>query len=81
VREGTFSFDVTFTGLAPWKYEFDMYGLVNGGRIATEHNIITVTVGTFSEPGTLLLLGSALLGLVGLRRKLYEVNRYLNQRI
>lgn len=68
--ERTFTFDVTFTGLAPGTYDFDMFGTVDGGRIATEHDLITVTGTAVPEPATMLLLGLGLLGLAGVRRKM-----------
>jgi hypothetical protein len=67
--ERTFGFDVTFTGLAPGTYEFDLFGRVDGGNVATEHDIITVGV---PEPGTLLLLGMGLVGLAGFRKRLFK---------
>jgi hypothetical protein len=65
--ERTFTFDVTFTGLTPGTYYFDMFGRVDGGRVATESDVITVTV---PDPGSsLLLLSIGVLGLAGFRRR------------
>jgi hypothetical protein len=59
---------LTFTGVTPGTYDFNVYAIVDGGRVATETEHIVV--GAVPEPGTLLLLGAALIGLVGLRRKM-----------
>ncbi len=68
--ERSFDFDVTFTGLAEGEYSFSIYGLVDGGRVASEADRITVGDGTpVPEPGTMLLLGVGLLGLAGMRRR------------
>jgi len=66
----TFTFDVTFTGLAAGTYAFDLYGTVDGGRIATEGDVITVgDVSAIPEPSSLLLMGTGLVGLFAFGRK------------
>lgn len=67
--ERTFDFDVTFTGVTAGTYDFNIYGLVDGGRVATEADHIVVG-STIPEPGTLLLLSLGLLGLGGVSRKI-----------
>ncbi len=37
-----FVFDVTFTALEDGEYDFNIYALVDGGRVATEHDVISV---------------------------------------
>jgi hypothetical protein len=68
----TFNFDVTITGAADGTYSFNIYGLVDDGRVATEADRITVAGGgtEVPEPSTMLLFGAGLAALAGLRRKL-----------
>jgi hypothetical protein len=69
----TFDFTVTFTGLAPGVHDFTIDALVDGVRVATEKDRITVT----GEPGViplpaagwLLLGGLGALGALSRRRK------------
>lgn len=69
----TFDFDVTLTGDDAGTYDFNIYGTVNGGRVATETDHIVVTGA--SPPGvpdsgsTLMLMGAACSALGLLRRK------------
>lgn len=66
----TFNFDVTFTGVTPGDYSFNIYATVDGGRVATESDRISVGGEVaVPEPSTLLLFGLGLLGLTGIRRK------------
>lgn len=64
-----FDFDVTFTGLAPGDYSFNIYGTVDGGRVGTEADRIHVP-GTVPDGGsTLILMGLACSAMSLLRRK------------
>lgn len=68
--ERTFGFDVTFTGTAPGTYNFNLYGTVDGGRVASEADSITVSSGVPDSGSSLFLLGMAMSGIVMIRRKL-----------
>lgn len=71
--ERTFEFDLTFTGVAPGTYDFNVYATVDGGRVATEGDRIVVrdTSSPVPEAGTsLMLLGMGALSLFGIRRKI-----------
>ncbi|MGA1790100.1 MAG: PEP-CTERM sorting domain-containing protein [bacterium] len=57
----TFNFNVTFTGDAAGTYDFNLYGTVDGGRVATEADHINVGV---PEP-SMLLLSIAMMGIFG----------------
>ncbi len=60
----TRQFSVTFTGIAPGTYEFDIFA---NGVAATEHDIITVA--DVPEPATFGLAGGALLAGYLMRRR------------
>jgi len=67
----TFEFDVTFTGVSAGTDTFNIYATVDGGRVATEADRITVTGGVVPEPSSILLFGTMILGLGGvLKRRL-----------
>ena len=67
----TFNFAVTFTGVTAGAYSFDIYGTVDGGRVATERDSITVS-GTRSVPdggSTFVLLGGVLAAMGFVKRR------------
>jgi hypothetical protein len=66
----TFDFDVTFTGVSPGTDAFSIYATVDGGRVATERDSITVGSGaSVPEPGSILLFGTVLFGIAARMRR------------
>jgi hypothetical protein len=64
-----FGFGLSFTGLVPGVYDFNVYALVDGGRVATEVEHIVVTGGEVPLPGAAWLMLSGLVGLGALARR------------
>jgi len=60
----TFTFDYTFTRLAAGDKDFDTFGLVDKGIVATERDSFKTP-----EPATLVLMGISLLGIGASRRR------------
>lgn len=71
-EDRTFDFDLTFTGITAGTYNFDVNALVDGGIIAVEGDSITVR--PVPEPATMLLFGTGIAGLAGMRRKKSQKN-------
>jgi len=65
----TFNFTLDFTGISAGDYSFNTYGTVDGGRVATEADRISVTGSTVPEPGTLALIALAALTGAGIRSR------------
>ena len=69
--ENEFDFDVTFTGVTPGVYDFEIQALVDGGIVATETDHIVVE-DIIPEPATIViwsLLGVCFAGAYRLRRR------------
>jgi hypothetical protein len=64
--ERQFTFQVTFTGLVPGDYDFQIRALVDGGFVASEADRIHVAA--MPEPGTLVLVLGGLAALGRARR-------------
>jgi hypothetical protein len=67
--ERTFTFSLTFTGLAPGDYTFNTHALLDGGIVASELDHIIVTDGEVPLPGAAWLMLSGLVGLGAMARR------------
>jgi hypothetical protein len=64
-----FGFNLGFTGLLPGVYDFNVYALVDGGRVATELEHIVVTGAAVPLPGAAWLMITGLAGIGALTRR------------
>jgi len=67
----TFNLTATLTGVTAGTYDFTVAGLVDGRSVATEadHIVVGSAGATVPEPGTTLLFGSGILGLLFVARR------------
>jgi len=63
---GTFTFSLTFTGVTAGDYTFNIYGTVDGGRVATESDHIVVSAVPLPAAAW---MGMGLMGLVAAQRR------------
>ena len=75
----SFDFDLTLTGVTSGSYDFDVYGLVGTGRVATERDHIVVGSGggggmtPVPEASTYGLVAAAGLAALAMRRRLFSL--------